>query len=212
MEKIFFRPGGMELTGRLAEQIGIGPDSEILDIGCGAGATLLFLKEKYGCRVSGVDLSPEAAAKARSVVPEADVRCENAACLSFEDSSFDAAFMECTLTLFDDPHKALKEAYRVLKSGGALVISVITADGPEPVQNGAADPGALVRALNGTGFKDISRSDEKNALTQLLCDIIFEYGSMEEYLRDAEERLGGTVLNCDLKKKGISYGVFICRK
>lgn len=45
--------------------------------------------------------------------------------IPFPDASFDLIMMECTLTLFAHPVQVLREAHRVLRSGGSLFISAL---------------------------------------------------------------------------------------
>ncbi len=212
MNKNVFRPGGLSLTKKSADTIGLNNRSSVLDIGCGPGGSLAFFSKEYGCRVSGVDISEKAVMNARHEVPHADIRIADAASLPFDDSMFDAVFMECTLTLFAEPEKAIKESFRVLKTGGWLVISSITKEGPELMNNGGTDTGKLTGLLKDTGFSSISVEDEKYELVQFIADIIFEYGSLNEYLKDAESRLGGAVLKCGTDRKNISYAVIRCVK
>ncbi|WP_048147983.1 class I SAM-dependent methyltransferase [Palaeococcus ferrophilus] len=50
--------------------------------------------------------------------------------LPFEDESLDYLLMVTTICFVDDPEKALKEAYRVLKPGGAIVIGFVDRESP----------------------------------------------------------------------------------
>jgi len=45
--------GGVEATEALVELCHIGEGSYVLDIGCGAGATAVYLVKQHGCRVAG---------------------------------------------------------------------------------------------------------------------------------------------------------------
>ncbi|MGR3716114.1 MAG: SAM-dependent methyltransferase, partial [Thermohalobaculum sp.] len=62
-----FHTGGMEATLALLEQLDITPDTEVLDIGSGIGGTARALVERYGCRVTGVDLTEEFVDAARAL-------------------------------------------------------------------------------------------------------------------------------------------------
>lgn len=52
------RPGGYELTEKIINRCAFKKGDEILDLGCGNGATLHYLKEKYGIDGMGLDPSP----------------------------------------------------------------------------------------------------------------------------------------------------------
>ncbi len=95
-------------------------DLNILDVGCGAGGNILFLK-KFG-KVTGLDVSEDALAFSRNkgfaaLVPG---RAEK---LPFPDGSFDiVATLDCIEHIEDD-RSALRECGRVLKNNGALLLT-----------------------------------------------------------------------------------------
>lgn len=94
---------------------------KILDVGCGTGLNLKFL-ERFG-EVSGVDMSKDALGFSKSRKNVSLIR-SHAEDLPFKHSSFDVV---CALDLLEhikDDVDAVKEFYRVLKSGGYLVLTV----------------------------------------------------------------------------------------
>src|SRR3989344_5902120 len=104
----------------------------ILDIGCGAGMDLYFASQKVGVygKVYGVDISEEMVKKARNNVQtltltNVEVRLAHADSLPLEDGSVDVVTSNGIYNLSPDKKAALKEAYRVLKSGGILCFSEI---------------------------------------------------------------------------------------
>ena len=206
-----FRPGGLTLTQKAADVIGLVPGDRVLDIGCGLGTSLNFLREKYNIEAFGVDLHPEVAEKAKAHLGADNVFCADACALPFEDSGFDAVFMECVLSLVKTPEKALAEAYRVLKPGGHLVISSLVG-GDKMFDNGRIGRGALLEKLGEFGFDVLNVSDETSALRRFVAEIIFEYDSIENYIETANHELGGSVLNCDVPIKGTGYVLIIARK
>jgi ubiquinone/menaquinone biosynthesis C-methylase UbiE len=101
--------------------------ARILDAGCGDGRLLARFVE-WGAapeRLAGVDLSEARVARARERVPGARIERADAAALPFPDGVFDLVTM-CTLlsSIIDGAQRtaALREASRVLRSGGWLVV------------------------------------------------------------------------------------------
>ncbi|NLT36316.1 MAG: class I SAM-dependent methyltransferase [Gaiellales bacterium] len=60
------RPGGLELTGELAEVCGLTAGRRVLDLGCGVGSTALYLARVWGAVVTGLDVSAEHLREARA--------------------------------------------------------------------------------------------------------------------------------------------------
>src|SRR5215467_4777701 len=51
--------GGLAATREQAKRIALTKDSRVLDVGCGIGGPARYLAHTYGCRVDGIDLTPE---------------------------------------------------------------------------------------------------------------------------------------------------------
>jgi ubiquinone/menaquinone biosynthesis C-methylase UbiE len=104
----------------------------LLDIGCGTGANLPMLRRFAGKdgRVTAVDFSPLALQFARDHLSDEKDAARlsmlqgDALHLPFEDASFDVVTMLDVLEHLCDDGRALSEVHRVLKPGGALVLSV----------------------------------------------------------------------------------------
>jgi cyclopropane fatty-acyl-phospholipid synthase-like methyltransferase len=62
-----FHPGGLALTRRLGELLHLGPQSRVLDVACGKGASAVFVAEHFGCEVVGVDYSDQNVAQANGL-------------------------------------------------------------------------------------------------------------------------------------------------
>ncbi|AKG54226.1 2-heptaprenyl-1,4-naphthoquinone methyltransferase [Dehalogenimonas sp. WBC-2] len=99
----------------------------VLDICCGTGSTTAIIApETDQGHVTGVDLSPDMLAVARKKVTATWVSFQNASvdALPFSDKSFDHVI--CSYGLHEIPEKirmtAIKEAFRVLKSGGKFLV------------------------------------------------------------------------------------------
>src|SRR5260370_2658790 len=50
-----FHPGGLKLTDRVGSLLHLASESRVLDVASGKGATALFLAERFGCHVVGID-------------------------------------------------------------------------------------------------------------------------------------------------------------
>ncbi|NDV25941.1 DVU_1556 family methyltransferase [Desulfovibrio sp. JC010] len=114
------RPGGFTLTDRAVTLTGLPVDARVLDVGCGLGATVEYLRAQHGLNACGMDYSPRQLAEAPADLP---LTRADGSSLPFADSSFDAIFCECVLSLLPDKEQTISEFKRVLKENGKLIIS-----------------------------------------------------------------------------------------
>ena len=98
-----------------------GPGDTVLDVATGTGAVARELIRQKGCRVVGVDLSPEMLAEARRRLG-ADARLVEASAerLPFADESFAGLTFTYLLRYVDDPAATLRELARVVRPGGSV--------------------------------------------------------------------------------------------
>ncbi|WP_267241654.1 class I SAM-dependent methyltransferase [Streptomyces sp. PR69] len=129
-----YHPGGAALTRRLADALAIAPGERVLDVASGRGATALLLADEYGAEVDGVDYSPAATALAQGAARAAGLAdgvrftTGDAERLPYPDGAFDAAVCECALCTFPDKARAAAEFARILRPGGRLGLTDVTAD------------------------------------------------------------------------------------
>lgn len=129
MGKTRLRPGGIDATKWLLDQVKITPGTRILEVACNMGTTLIQIAEQYGCHLTGLDLDEEALKNAEANVKEHDLADQitlvhgSAFELPFPDASFDIVINEAMLTMLvgDQKDKAISEYHRVLKPGGVLL-------------------------------------------------------------------------------------------
>ncbi|OKK04780.1 methyltransferase type 11 [Streptomyces sp. CB03234] len=129
-----YHPGGTALTRRLADGLGLTPGARVLDVASGRGTTALLLADAYRCDVDGLDYAPantalaQGAARATGLADRARFATGDAEHLPYPDGVFDAVVCECALCTFPDKARAASEFARVLKPGGRLGITDVTAD------------------------------------------------------------------------------------
>jgi SAM-dependent methyltransferase len=104
-----------------------GAPADILDIGCGAGATSLALADAFGdARVTGVDLSAALIAVARERAADRgrlSFEEGDAATWSPDEAGFDLIVSRHGIMFFDDPVGAFSHLYALASPGGRLVFS-----------------------------------------------------------------------------------------
>lgn len=130
-----------------------------LDLGSGAGFDCFLAANKIGNKgkVIGIDMTPEMVEKAKANAKKGgysnvDFRLGEIENLPVEDNSIDIIMSNCVINLSPDKESVFKEAFRVLKPGGRLIISdlVLVRDLPKSVKESSE---AYVGCLAGAIFK-----------------------------------------------------------
>jgi SAM-dependent methyltransferase len=133
-----FHTLGRVASTALAEAAAITATDRVLDVGCGIGGPARFLATRYGCRVQGIDLTPEFIDVARDLNTRVglgnaiDLRVGNALDMPFPDGSFDVVWTQHVSMNIADKAGLYAEIGRVLKPGGRLAFFDVVAGDESP--------------------------------------------------------------------------------
>jgi ubiquinone/menaquinone biosynthesis C-methylase UbiE len=121
-----FHIGGRGATEAFLSQLSIEADDHVLDVGCGLGGASRFAAQQYGCRVTGIDVTPEYVETGTTLCVwvglDGRVRLEHGdgTALRYADDAFDKAYMLHVGMNVSDKRALVAELRRVLKPGGTL--------------------------------------------------------------------------------------------
>lgn len=173
--------------------VDVGPDTRLLDVGCGAGGFLRMAAAR-GATVAGIDAAGPMIDIVRDALPDADLHVADMEVLPFADDSFDVITGFNAFQFAASPAQALREAARVGRAGAPVVIATW---GPQadceaaayvagvgallpPPPPGApgpfalSDPGAIEALATSGGLTPVGRTD-------VLC--VFEFHDDEHATR-----------------------------
>ena len=165
-------PGGAEHTKHMLELADLPAGARVLDLGAGAGDAVALLNG-LGFRAEGIDLRPRA-----DWVREGDFLAA-----TYPDGSFDAVLSQCAFFVSGETAKALREACRLLKPGGRLLLSDVEFSPLRP-------------AAEAAGFRILVDEDLSAA--------------WKEYYIEALWR--GETCNCELPRGKCGYRLLIAEK
>ena len=142
-----FHGRGLEGTIELADRVEVAASDHILDVGSGLGGPARFLADRFGCRVTGIDLTAEFCEVAERLCAltgldeRVSVHHGSALDMPFDHGSFDGAYSMNVSMNIDDRDGLYREIHRVLRPYGWLVLSEL-AQGPDTTELGFPVPWA----------------------------------------------------------------------
>jgi SAM-dependent methyltransferase len=124
-----FHARGFPATVELGDRLPIEPGDHVLDIGCGLGGPARYFAQRFGCRVSGIDITGpfvEAGRKLTGLVgldDRVEINQADAQALPYGDQVFDGAYAQHVMMNVADRPRAFAEAWRVLKPDGFFALT-----------------------------------------------------------------------------------------
>jgi cyclopropane fatty-acyl-phospholipid synthase-like methyltransferase len=123
-----FHIGGRQASEDFISQLELSADDHTLDIGCGIGGTSRFVASRFGCRVTGIDLTPEFVSTGQTLCDwvglsgQIELHHGDATEMPFTDETFDAAFMLHVGMNIANKTGLFAEVYRLIKPGAMFGI------------------------------------------------------------------------------------------
>jgi arsenite methyltransferase len=176
-------PSGSDLglgCGNPLAHAGVAKGETVLDLGSGAGIDAFLAARETGPsgRVIGVDMTPSMLSRARANAEKdgfenVEFRLGEIESLPVSDGTVDLIISNCVINLSPDKPRVFREALRVLRPGGRMVVSdiVLVAELPESVRRsveayvgcvaGASMKSDYLRMLGDAGFERVEVVEEK---------------------------------------------------
>lgn len=217
------RPGGFDLTERLLTLCELSADSHIVDVGCGTGGTVEYLLAAGFSRAVGIDRSELLLQTGISRRPDLPLACAWSKSLPIASGSLDVLLTECSFSAMAGLDGALPEFQRVLCSGGRLALSDIYARNAEglpalhalPLSCGlrhAVPREQLTENLQAHGFEITAWEDHTEVLKQLIGQMIFSHGSMNEFWSQSEPEADPMALQTAIREARLGYHLLVAKR
>jgi SAM-dependent methyltransferase len=183
-----FHIGGRVATQNFLDQLDIDAAHHVLDVGCGLGGSSRFAAQRFGCRVTGVDLTQEYVDTGNvlctwvGLSEQITLELADVTTLSHPDNTFDRAYMMHVGMNIADKELLASELYRVIRPGGRVGIYDVmrVGDGDlmfpvpwamEPEGSWVASPTAYKAALESAGFNIIAERNRRDFSIEFFAEL-----------------------------------------
>jgi ubiquinone/menaquinone biosynthesis C-methylase UbiE len=189
--------GGLEAVDILAQKAGIQSDTYVLDVCSGMGGPARYLAHRYGCRVTGLDVTESRYQGALSLTKLVkldhlvDFRHGNALAMPFADGTFDVVMGQESWLHIPDKPRLIAECARVLRAGGRAAFTDVLQRGPlSSSEFGQLQQGLAVatletldgysRLLTDAGCVIVEREDLSEYWTEILVQRLEMFRSLKD--------------------------------
>lgn len=180
-----FHTAGAMATGNMAGLLDPGPGDVVLDAGAGLGGPARYLAERFGCRVIGVDLTPEFVAIGNllndrtGMGDHVELRVGDITAIDLPDQAVDHCWTQHVAMNIEDREGLYHEIRRVLRPGGRFALfDVIDGGGGElllpvpwatkPEHSHLVTRDDLRRLLEAAGFRIDVWDDPTDEMVEVL--------------------------------------------
>ncbi|GHO51286.1 class I SAM-dependent methyltransferase [Ktedonospora formicarum] len=188
----------LHMNNILAGYAHITPEDRVLDAGCGYGGSSLWLAGNVGCQVTGITLVQEqvqeaqAAAQRRQLEHRTQFECMDFAHTTFADATFDVIWTLESLVHAEHKRDFLREAFRLLRPGGRLLISEYMLREDPPLSS--EQQASLTPWLTGWVMPNLLTPDEYTSMMREEGFGAIQVRNLTEWTRLSISRLGKTGL------------------
>ena len=183
-----FHIGGRQASEHFLSQLPLDAETRVLDVGCGLGGASRFTASRFGCKVTGIDLTAEYVETGRILTSwvglEDRIALHQGSALEmpFGDAGFDAAYMMHVGMNIPDKARLCAEVHRVLKPGGSFGVYDVMRTGegaltfPVPwattdETSAVAAPEAYRQALEATGFQVAAERNRRDFALDFFAEL-----------------------------------------
>jgi len=226
-----FHVRGRGATEELAERIQLGPNDEVIDVGSGIGGTARYLVDRFGCRVTGVDLTDEFCRTAEALSARVGLadrmtfRTASALELPYDDGCFSVAWTEHVQMNLADKRGFYGEISRVLVSGGRFAFHDLFAgpNGPvhfpvpwatQPSISHLATPDEVRAALADVGLELVDWVDRVDVSIAFFRDVLERVAAdgpqplgLHLVMEDGSTKLGNVLRSLEEGRLVVAQGV-----
>ena len=181
--------GGIAANDALAALAGIGATDHVADVCCGMGGPSRYYAQKFGCHVTGIDLTESRVESARRLTRMTGLQDRvkllvgNALAMPFEDGTFDVVVSQEAFCHVPMKDRLIAECVRIAKPGGRIAFTDI-------LTTGTTTEASLRRLREGMEHCELaSAASYRDALEREGCTVVEVQDLGEAWRRILVDRL-----------------------